>query len=482
MDEEYVPPSTKDIADWSKSCIGILELTETMGKTIDDTLNTMKSDRDRVRRRRDFILNKYQDTEVTLDKTLAALPTDLTEYKKLLTKKDSMKAAEEQQRKLLGLTRDADDDTLVEESTRRLRAYLSGETDEAPKSQLLELNMEDIDKVTNNNNNNNNNTTDSLSNANANNNNNNNGKKEEEEEEGETKESVIYTQDKIENNDNNGGKNNNGDNEGSKIKTSTKSKKKGRGKKSKKKMKSSRKVGPLSPIRENKIKQQPAAHDRLLAILQQEEERDVFRAQTLKALEVNNPERIEEMKRIFAKERREANKVMEQILSDFKPSKRKSEPVTPLSSKERREKYNKSTPKSTRNSSNKGGKSFFPSPKSSNSSIRGQSGGFRGTMSAPSITQAAHSRKKHKPFKAKNMMPGSFAPPSPPNLPDNIDKKLIDLHGEQARTDPIDGSSIDRGVKDLIHDHSTQVDLNFPDLEMYRRSYHDRAKWNEPKY
>ena len=155
MDEEYVPPSTKDIADWSKSCIGILELTETMGKTIDDTLNTMKSDRDRVRRRRDFILNKYQDTEVTLDKTLAALPTDLTEYKKLLTKKDSMKAAEEQQRKLLGLTRDADDDTLVEESTRRLRAYLSGETDEAPKSQLLELNMEDIDKVTNNNNNNN---------------------------------------------------------------------------------------------------------------------------------------------------------------------------------------------------------------------------------------------------------------------------------------------------------------------------------------
>ena len=66
------------------------------------------------------------------------------------------------------------------------------------------------------------------------------------------------------------------------------------------------------------------------------------------------------------------------------------------------------------------------------------------------------------------------------NLPDNIDKKLIDLHGEQARTDPIDGSSIDRGVKDLIHDHSTQVDLNFPDLEMYRRSYHDRAKWNEP--
>ena len=124
-------------------------------------------------------------------------------------------------------------------------------------------------------------------------------------------------------------------------------------------MKSSRKVGPLSPIRENKIKQQPAAHDRLLAILQQEEERDVFRAQTLKALEVNNPERIEEMKRIFAKERREANKVMEQILSDFKPSKRKSEPVTPLSSKERREKYNKSTPKSTRNSSNKGGKSFF---------------------------------------------------------------------------------------------------------------------------
>ena len=89
MDEEYVPPSTKDnMLIGQKIFIGILELTETMGKTIDDTLNTMKSDRDRVRRRRDFILNKYQDTEVTLDKTLAALPTDLTEYKKLLTKKE----------------------------------------------------------------------------------------------------------------------------------------------------------------------------------------------------------------------------------------------------------------------------------------------------------------------------------------------------------------------------------------------------------
>ena len=141
--EEYVPPSTEDIADWSKSCIGILELTETMGKTIDDTLMAMKSDREKIRRRRDFILSKYSDTEVVLDKQLAALPTDLNEYNKLLAKKNSMKAAEERQRELLGLTQDADDDTLVEESTRKLRAYLSGETDEAPTSQLLELNMQE---------------------------------------------------------------------------------------------------------------------------------------------------------------------------------------------------------------------------------------------------------------------------------------------------------------------------------------------------
>ena len=248
----------------------------------------------------------------------------------------------------------------------------------------------------------------------------------------------------------------------------------------------------MSPIRENKAKKAPAAHDRLLTILAQEEQRDIFRVKTLQALEKNNPERIDEMKRIFAKERREANKIMERILSDFKPTKRKSEPVAPSSSKEQQEKHNKAKPKSTTNGSNS--KSFFPSPKSSNSSIRGLSSGnfakfgsnSRGTMSAPaaslSITQAAYSRKMRKPFKAKNMMPGSFAPPSPPNLPDNIDKKLIDLHGEQARKDPVDGTSIDRGVKDLVHDHSTKVDLNFPDLEMYRRSYHDREKWNEPKY
>ena len=86
-EKEYVPPSTKDIADWSKSCIGILELSETMGATIDETLNTMKTDRERIRRRRDFILSKYQDTEVTLDKQLALLPTDINEYKKVLSKK-----------------------------------------------------------------------------------------------------------------------------------------------------------------------------------------------------------------------------------------------------------------------------------------------------------------------------------------------------------------------------------------------------------
>ena len=113
-----------------------------MGKTIDDTLMAMKSDREKIRRRRDFILSKYSDTEVVLDKKLAALPTDLNEYNKLLAKKTSMKAAEERQRELLGPTQDADDDTLVEESTRKLRAYLSGETDEAPTSQLLELNMQ----------------------------------------------------------------------------------------------------------------------------------------------------------------------------------------------------------------------------------------------------------------------------------------------------------------------------------------------------
>ena len=78
------------------------------------------------------------------------------------------------------------------------------------------------------------------------------------------------------------------------------------------------------------------------------------------------------------------------------------------------------------------------------------------------------------------MMPGSFAPPNPPDIPENVDKKLIDLNGEMPRKDPVDGASIDRGVKDLVNDHSTPVDLNFPDLEMYKRSYHDREKWNEP--
>ena len=466
--EEYVPPSTEDIADWSKSCIGILELTETMGKTIDDTLMAMKSDREKIRRRRDFILSKYSDTEVVLDKQLAALPTDLNEYNKLLAKKTSMKAAEERQRELLGLTQDADDDTLVEESTRKLRAYLSGETDEAPTSQLLELNMQENSVLGN---------SSQISDSSS------------------LSQVPADTSPEQKSIEINGNKEI--DTNALKPTKSAKEKKRRKGRKSKgvkagnsnrKNRGTSRKVGPLSPIRENQAKRPPAAHDRLLKVLEQEEERDIFRAQTLKALEADDPERLEEMKRIFAKERREANKVMEQILSDFKPSKRKSEPVTPLSSKERREKYKK-TPKNSRTS---GSRSFFPSPKSS-TSVRGSTGfsmsdglnrnNRSATMSAPiSIRNAAMSRQSHKQFKAKNMMPGSFAPPNPPDIPENVDKKLIDLNGEMPRKDPVDGAAIDRGVKDLVNDHSTPVDLNFPDLEMYKRSYHDREKWNEPKY
>ena len=67
-DDQYVPPSPNDIANWSAACIGIMELTETMGKNIDNTLDEMKSERERIRRRRDFLFNKFQEVDEEDDK------------------------------------------------------------------------------------------------------------------------------------------------------------------------------------------------------------------------------------------------------------------------------------------------------------------------------------------------------------------------------------------------------------------------------
>ena len=43
-----------------------------------------------------------------------------------------MKAAEERQKKLLGLDVDIDDETLVDRSTQKLQAFLRGEIEEPP--------------------------------------------------------------------------------------------------------------------------------------------------------------------------------------------------------------------------------------------------------------------------------------------------------------------------------------------------------------
>ena len=430
-DDQYVPPSPNDIANWSAACIGIMELTETMGKNIDNTLDEMKSERERIRRRRDFLFNKFQEVDEEDDKRLAELPDDVAEYEKLQAKREAMKAAEQRQRELLGLNDEADDDMLVEESTRKLQQYLRGEIDEAPTSidKLPPLEAAIAEDTIEQ----------KIGSAST-----------PKESEGASKVGGGMAEDSL-----------------AEMGDMTVKPKRGEGKKAKEysgvpgKKKRRKKSGGGKKAKARAkpaIQPEPPAADRLLAILSAEEERDVFRARTLQALERNNPERVEEMKKVFRKERKQADRLMKKILSDFKPT------VTLKSTQKR--------PK---------GKS----PKRRDQPVRqGTFGSLNKskTLSPKSgICDAAVSGGKYRKFTAKNMLPGSFAPPSPPNMPDDMNKKLIDLHGEQARSDPVDGAPIDRGVKDLVNDHSDPVDLNFPDLEMYKRSYHDREKWNEPQ-
>ena len=156
-----------------------------------------------------------------------------------------------------------------------------------------------------------------------------------------------------------------------------------------------------------------------------------------------------------------ADRLMQKIMLDFKPTMKAS----------RRTGEGKIHRKSVGVSPSKKDSVFFPSKSS------------KRPISPISITTAAKDGLRvRKTFQAANMLPGSFAPPESPALPDHCEKKLIDLEpNETPKRDPIDGEPIDRDLKELLNDNSTPIDLNFPDLEMYKRRYHEREKWNEPK-
>ena len=402
-----------------------------MGNAIDDTLQSMHVQREKLRKRREFMLNKFEEIDRADDQQLAELPVDVAEYEKIRAKKTAMKAAEERQKKLLGLDVDIDDETLVDRSTQKLQAFLRGEIEEPPVVQedhetdgiLKDLEAAGPTGNTNFNLRTKVNQASSVSSAARNHPTN------------------------INKNVTKGGK-----------KTGKKKKSLKNG--SSNVVKSGKKaVGNfvLSPIRENKR----PAHDRLLEVLAREEERDMFRARTLEALEVNDPARLEEMKRVFEKERMQADRLMQKIMLDFKPTMKASRPT---------------------GEGKIHGKSVGGSPRIKETVFFASTGSKR-SVSPISITTAAKDGVRvRKTFKAANMLPGSFAPPESPALPDHCEKKLIDLEpNETPKRDPIDGEQIDRDLKELLSDNSTPIDLNFPDLEMYKRRYHEREKWNEPR-
>ena len=188
------------------------------------------------------------------------------------------------------------------------------------------------------------------------------------------------------------------------------------------------------------------ASARVLAIMEAERHRQLFRDETLAALKGQGKAKEHvEMERIFAREKAQAEKMIQQMLSEYKPR-----PVA-------RKKL--SGPK-------KGGSSR----RRSSSAAGGGGSGLRDVMMKTSGGPRTN-------FKTTNLMPGSTLEVAPVAIPDGLDISTLELADET--TMPTD---MEPSVRDLLKSNTHEMDLSFPEVEKYKRPGQEFAKWKEKQF
>ena len=199
------------------------------------------------------------------------------------------------------------------------------------------------------------------------------------------------------------------------------------------------------------------ASSRILSIMEAERKRDVFREETLQSLR-NNATEYTAMKKIFAKEKKQAEKMIAQMLVEYVPR-----PITKSSPTKQQAKQLKARFKPKTVTS--------PSPLTHHRSSSSSGGGLVNQL------RESMGRGPQKNFSTTNKMPGAALEVKPPQIPDDVDTETLDLDYKRPLNN--NGEPVDAGLRGLIADHTNEMDLNFPEIEKYKKPGQEHALYLE---
>ena len=190
-------------------------------------------------------------------------------------------------------------------------------------------------------------------------------------------------------------------------------------------------------------------------MMEAERQRELFREETLATLKGQGDEaKHAEMLRVFAREKQQAEKMIQRMLKEYVP---------------------RSIPRSSGShvASPKGIHAARMSPKSGS---MGPSPLHRDTMMLQSMR--ASSGTMRTTFSTKNRLPGATLEVEPPAIPTDVETETIDLSYNRPLAG--DGKTVlEPSVRGLISGHTQAVDLDFPEIEKYKRPGQEFARWKE---
>ena len=86
-------------------------------------------------------------------------------------------------------------------------------------------------------------------------------------------------------------------------------------------------------------------------------------------------------------------------------------------------------------------------------------------------------RGKQTNFTTTNKMPGQTLEVIPPPIADGMNIDTVDL--DYKRKTNNNGDAVDVGMKDLIANHTDNMDLSFPEIEKYKKPGNEHARYLE---
>ena len=434
-DPNWKPPTANDIADWSRSAIKILSLSDDLGTALNHTLADSQRVRSSIVLKRSALENEFNSVDRTLTAQLATMPESIEGMNVLLKKNRQKALAERQTREMLiadGFMDPEqakeileDDAALVEIGSKRLKQLLTpigGEDEDEEEDERRE--------------------------GRTSGNSGSEGERPAEQQRQRRQSKGEDAQDRRQNNHANP----------SSTASALPKKKGGRRRRRKRGAKKKMVGGSTSTVLASAslaIQAPPSvesnldASSRILAIMEAERKREIFRQETLHSIQDQSKE-LQQMTKLFNREKKQAEKMIAQMLGDYVPRPIPKQSPTKQQSKQAKARF-------------KPNKLATPSPMEHH---RGGSGG--GGL----VNQLRDSlgRGPQKNFNTINKMPGNTLEVKPPPVPDNLETDTLHLEYTHAAHD---------SMKDLIADHTDGMDLSFPEIEKYKKPGSEYARYLE---